>query len=111
MALKARTLVGLDVHARQTHAAIVHRGSGKVAVSKLRVAPEGVVAFLQRLGPGVLAVYEAGPIGFGLARNVGSTESMCVSSRRGRSRGRRGIGSKPTGVTRSVLCACWPPAS
>ena len=38
-------------------------------MSKLRMAPEGVVAFLERLGPGVLAVYEAGPTGFGLARN------------------------------------------
>jgi transposase len=69
MAVKARTLVGLDVHARQTHAAIVHRGGGEVAVSELRGTPEGVVLFLERLGPGVLAVYEAGPTGFGLARD------------------------------------------
>jgi transposase len=68
MAVKAMTLVGLDVHARQTHAAIVDLSSGELRVSKLRMAPVEVVSFLDGLGPGVLAVYEAGPTGFGLAR-------------------------------------------
>jgi transposase len=68
MAVKARTLVGLDVHARQTHAAIVDAGSGELRSSKLRMAPEEVVRFLEGLGPEVLAVYEAGPTGFELAR-------------------------------------------
>jgi transposase len=62
------TLVGLDVHARQTHAAVLDPATGEVAVRKLRIAPEEVVSFLQGLGPGVRAVYEAGPTGFGLAR-------------------------------------------
>jgi transposase len=62
------TLVGLDVHARQTHAAVLDPATGELAVSKLRIAPEEVVSFLQGLGPGVRAVYEAGPTGFGLAR-------------------------------------------
>ncbi len=68
MAVKAMTLVGLDVHARQTHAAIVDLSSGELRVSKLRMAPVEVVGFLEGLGPGVRAVYEAGPTGFGLAR-------------------------------------------
>jgi transposase len=68
MALKAMTVVGLDVHARQTHAAIVDPATGEVRVSKLRMAPIEVVSFLQGLGPDVVAVYEAGPTGFGLAR-------------------------------------------
>jgi transposase len=68
MAVKAMTLVGLDVHARQTHAAIMDLSSGELRVSKLRMAPVEVVSFLDGLGPGVLAVYEAGPTGFGLAR-------------------------------------------
>jgi transposase len=62
------TLVGLDVHARQTHAAIVDPVTGEVRVSKLRMAPIEVASFLEGLGPDVLAVYEAGPTGFGLAR-------------------------------------------
>jgi transposase len=67
MAMKARALVGLDVHARQTHAAMLDPGSGEIGVSKLRMAPVEVVGFLEGLGP-VIAVYEAGPTGFGLAR-------------------------------------------
>jgi transposase len=68
MAMKARTLVGLDVHARQTHAAVVDPASGEIRVSRMTVAPEEVVPFLEGLGPDVMAVYEAGPTGFGLAR-------------------------------------------
>jgi len=66
--MKAMTLVGLDVHAAQTHAAVVDPGSGEVRVSKLRVPPVEVASFLAGLGSGVLAVYEAGPTGVGLAR-------------------------------------------
>jgi transposase len=62
------TLVGLDVHARQTHAAVFDPATGELAVSKLRVVPEEVVPFLEGLGRPVRAVYEAGPTGFGLAR-------------------------------------------
>jgi transposase len=68
MTAKATRLVGLDVHARQTHAAILHLESGELAVSKLQGPPLEVVGVLERLGAGVVAVYEAGPTGFGLAR-------------------------------------------
>jgi transposase len=68
MAMKAMPLVGLDVHARQTHAAVLDPVSGEVRVRKLGVPPVEVVSFLAGLGPEVLAVYEAGPTGFGLAR-------------------------------------------
>src|SRR3954451_3872339 len=67
MAMKAMSLVGLDVHARQTHAAVLVPDSGEVRVSVLRMAPVEVVGFLEGLGA-VRAVYEAGPTGFGLAR-------------------------------------------
>ena len=68
MAMKAMTLVGLDVHARQTHAAVLDPTSGEIAVSRLRMAPLEVASFLADLAPAVRAVYEAGPTGFGLAR-------------------------------------------
>jgi transposase len=67
MATKAMTLVGLDVHARQTHAAVLVPDTGELRVSVLRMSPIEVVAFLDGLGP-LRAVYEAGPTGFGLAR-------------------------------------------
>jgi transposase len=68
MAMKATCLVGLDVHARQTHAAVLDPGSGELRARRRRMAPIEVVSFLTGLGPGVVAVYEAGPTGFGLAR-------------------------------------------
>jgi transposase len=68
MSMKAMSLVGLDVHARQTHAAVFVPDTGELAVSKLRMGTEAVVGFLEDLRPGVRAVYEAGPNGFGLAR-------------------------------------------
>src|SRR5450755_1907670 len=70
MSVKAMSLVGLDVHTRQTHAAVFVPDTGEVAVTKLKLEPEGVVSFLEGLGPSVRAVYEAGPTGFGLARKA-----------------------------------------
>lgn len=67
---KAMTLVGLDVHARQTHAAVLDPVTGELRVCKLRVPPIEVVSFLESLGAGLRAVYEAGPTGFGLARTA-----------------------------------------
>ncbi|MBV8734614.1 MAG: hypothetical protein JO120_07535 [Solirubrobacterales bacterium] len=41
MTAKARRLVDLVVHARQTHAAILRLDRGELAVSRLRMAPVG----------------------------------------------------------------------
>jgi transposase len=68
MSMQGKTLVGLDVHAAQTHAAVLDTVSGELRVKKLWGAPGEVVSFLEGLGPGVRAVYEAGPTGFGLVR-------------------------------------------
>ena len=65
---KIRTWVGLDVHARVTHAGILDADSGELR--RLRVAgpPERVLEQLEVLARPLLAVYEAGPTGYGLAR-------------------------------------------
>jgi transposase len=47
---------------------VLNPATGELAVSKLLVAPEEVVSFLEALGQDVRAVYEAGPTGFALAR-------------------------------------------
>lgn len=70
MAMKATCLVGLDVHARQTHAAVLDLRSGELVVRRLVGAPEEAVAFLEGVPRPVVAVYEAGPTGFGLAREA-----------------------------------------
>jgi transposase len=72
MSVKATCLVGLDVHARQTHAAVLDLRSGELTVRRLVGAPEQAVAFLEGLPGQVVAVYEAGPTGFGLAREARS---------------------------------------
>jgi transposase len=62
------TVVGLDVHARSTHAAAIDLASGELVRARFGPGVEGVVEWLAgRDGP-VRAVYEAGPTGFGLAR-------------------------------------------
>jgi len=68
--MRSISLVGLDVHAAQTHAAILNAETGELRGVKLRLAPIEVVDFLGSLPGPVTAVYEAGPTGFGLARRA-----------------------------------------
>jgi transposase len=60
--------VGLDVHAGQTHVAVLEPASGELSVRRLQGPPLGVLDLLATLGRGACAVYEAGPSGFALAR-------------------------------------------
>jgi hypothetical protein len=53
MKAKATSLVGLDVHARQTHAAVLDPGTGELGVSRLRMAPGQVVSFLETVLAGI----------------------------------------------------------
>jgi transposase len=62
------TWVGLDVHARSTHAAAIDRESGELTCARFGVGREEVVAWLSRLPQPVHACYEAGPTGFALYR-------------------------------------------
>ena len=62
------SLVGLDVHAAQTHAAVLDLSTGELRRRRLNGPPGEVVGFLASLPGPVRAVYEAGPTGFGLAR-------------------------------------------
>jgi len=65
---KTMTWIGLDVHARSVHAALVDAETGELRRQRLGGQVEEVVGFLaEQRGP-VQAVYEAGPTGFGLAR-------------------------------------------
>jgi transposase len=75
---KARTLVGVDVHASSVVAAVLDVDSGEV--QHFRVGGEvgeaaGLCAGLPRP---VRAVYEAGPTGYGLARELGRRGVQCV---------------------------------
>jgi transposase len=64
------TCVGLDVHARSTHAAAIDVVSGELRRVRFGGDSGDVVDWLAGLGAPVRAVYEAGPTGFGLARRA-----------------------------------------
>ena len=62
------TWVGLDVHARSTHAAAIDTMTGELTRVRFGAGTEAPVAWLAQLRGPVRACYEAGPTGFGLYR-------------------------------------------
>ena len=75
---KARTLVGLDVHAAKVVAAILDAETGELRFQRLG-GESGPVVDLCRALPGpVRTTYEAGPTGYGLARALASAEIDCL---------------------------------
>jgi hypothetical protein len=62
--------VGLDVHARETCAAVFDQDSGEVRTQRLVGRTAEVMAWLETLERPWRAVYEAGPTGYGLARQA-----------------------------------------
>jgi hypothetical protein len=71
--------VGLDVHAKQTHMFCLDLTSGEFTRRRIEGPPTEVLPHLQALGPGSIAVYEAGPTGFGLARAGPRQDSTSAS--------------------------------
>lgn len=64
------TFCGLDVHANQTHGAALTPATGELTRRRIAGPPEATLDWLERLGSDLLAVYEAGPTGFALAREA-----------------------------------------
>lgn len=62
------TWVGLDVHARSTHAAAIDRETGVLTRARFGGGSEEVVAWLDSLPQPVHGCYEAGPTGYALYR-------------------------------------------
>jgi transposase len=75
---KARSLVGLDVHATKVVAAVLDVESGELA--HFRMGGEAVAAagFCAGLPGPVRVAYEAGPTGYGLARELARRGVGCV---------------------------------
>lgn len=61
---------GLDVHARQSHLAVVDLATGELTRTRIAGPPEATLGHLAALGPNLIAVYEAGPTGLGLVREA-----------------------------------------
>ena len=75
---KARTLVGLDVHARKVVAAVLDVETGELAFFSMTADIARVAGFCAGLPGPVRAAYEAGPTGYGLARELARREVQCV---------------------------------
>jgi transposase len=59
------TWVGLDVHARSTHAAAIDSMTGELTRKRFGAGLSEPVAWLESLSGPVRACYEAGPTGLG----------------------------------------------
>jgi transposase len=75
---KARTLVGLDVHATKIVAAVLDGETGEVQWFTLRGEVGEAAGLCAGLPRPVRAAYEAGPTGYGLARELAARSVECV---------------------------------
>src|SRR5919197_48020 len=85
-------IVGLDVHASETHATVLKPDTGELERRRLRGRPHELIPWLQSLEQPLRAVYEAGPTGYGLARAArarGVDVSVCHPERTQRRPGDR----------------------
>jgi hypothetical protein len=73
-----RTSVGLDVHARSIVACGLDTVSGQSAQRRLVPSAPAVLDWLRELPAPVAVAYEAGPTGFGLARQLTAAGVRCV---------------------------------
>lgn len=106
---KAKTLVGLDVHAAKVVAAILDSETGELRFARLGGASGPVVELCSSLRGPVRATYEAGPTGYGLARGLAAAEVDCLVAAPGKIPRGAPIGSRPTVATPSTWSGfCWP---
>jgi transposase len=75
---KAKSLVGLDVHATKIVAAVLDAESGELRTFGMNGDVGDAAAFCAGLPRPVRAAYEAGPTGYGLARELARREVQCV---------------------------------
>jgi transposase len=75
---KARTLVGLDVHAAKVVAAMLDAETGELRFQRLGGESGPVVRLVSSLEGPVRASYEAGPTGYGLARALERAGVECL---------------------------------
>jgi transposase len=75
---KARTLVGLDVHAAKIVAAVLDGETGQLQTFVMGGESAGAAGFCAGLAGPVAVAYEAGPTGYGLARELAKRGVECV---------------------------------
>ena len=75
---QVRSWAGLDVHAAKVVAATVDAASGELRFARLSGQTSEVAAFCRALPGPARVAYEAGPTGFGLARELEALGVGCV---------------------------------
>ncbi|MGH2891848.1 MAG: IS110 family transposase, partial [Solirubrobacteraceae bacterium] len=75
---KARSLVGLDVHATKIVAAVLDAETGQLQCFTMTGETANAAAFCAGLPRPVRVAYEAGPTGYGLARELIKRRVECV---------------------------------
>ena len=75
---KARSLVGLDVHASKVVAAVLDAETGELQFFGMEMDVGRVAGFCAALPGPVRAAYEAGPTGYGLARELAKRRVQCT---------------------------------
>jgi transposase len=75
---KAKTLVGLDVHATTIVAAVLDAESGELRMFRMNGDGGEAAAFCAGLPRPVRVAYEAGPTGYGLARELAKRRVECI---------------------------------
>lgn len=75
---QARTVIGLDVHAAKIVAATLDTESGELKSFRLGGCAVEAAKFCAALPAPVRATYEAGPTGYGLARELAERKVECV---------------------------------
>ena len=75
---KARTLVGLDVHATKIVAAVLDAETGELRSFVMSGDTGAAAGFCAGLPRPVVVAYEAGPTGYGLARELAKRGVECV---------------------------------
>ena len=75
---KAKTLVGLDVHATKIVAAVLDAETGQLQTFGMSGERPTAAAFCAGLPKPVRVAYEAGPTGYGLARELAKRGIECI---------------------------------
>ena len=89
---KARTLVGLDVHVTKIVAAVLDAETGELQTFAMGGESAAAAGFCGGLAGPVRVAYEAGPTGYGLARELAKRGVECVVAAPSKIPRARGIG-------------------
>ncbi len=69
-AMESMRWVGVDVHAKESVAAVLDQATGEVSTHRIAGRPDVVLDWLTTVAQPFRAVYEAGPTGYGLVRRA-----------------------------------------